>query len=94
MTTNSLNLNPRTLGDRPDNREFSVADEYRYNRSSAIRWIISHLLRYKPFLFTFMVAAIATNVLFSALPRLTGLAFDEVLKPQPNAQRLLWFALG
>lgn len=94
MTTNSLNLTPRTPRTQLDNREFSVVDEYQYNRSGAARWIISHLLRYKRYLFTFLAAAIATNILFSALPRITGLAFDEVLKPQPSAQRLLWFALG
>ncbi|HRW05217.1 MAG TPA: ABC transporter ATP-binding protein [Caldilineaceae bacterium] len=94
MTANSLDLNPRTLGTQPGKREFSVTDEYQYNRSGAARWIISHLLRYKPYLFTFLTAALATNILFSALPRLTGLAFDEVLKPTPSAQRLLWLALG
>ncbi|MCB0106587.1 MAG: ABC transporter ATP-binding protein, partial [Caldilineaceae bacterium] len=94
MTANSLDLNPRTLGTQPGKREFSVTDEYQYNRSGAARWIISHLLRYKPYLFTFLTAALATNILFSALPRLTGLAFDEVLKPTPSAQRLLWLALS
>ena len=38
MTTNSLDLPPRTLGMQPGNREFSVADEYQYNRSGAARW--------------------------------------------------------
>jgi ATP-binding cassette subfamily B protein len=35
-----------------------------------------------------------TNVLFSAIPRLTGLAFDEVLKTEPSAQRLAAIALS
>ena len=34
-----------------------------------------------------------TNVLFSAVPWLTGLAFDEVLQPEPSAQRLLTIVL-
>jgi len=99
LAINSLNLDSRTPNtpnpSSPNgNREFSVADEITYNRASPARWIISHLLRYKRYLFTFLIAALATNILFSALPRLTGLAFDEVLKPNPSAQRLLWFALA
>lgn len=74
-------------------REFSVADEHVYNRSSPIRWIISHLLRYPHFLASFLLAATLTNVLFSTVPRLTGLAFDEVLKPEPSLSRLLSLAL-
>jgi ATP-binding cassette subfamily B protein len=70
-------------------REFSVADEHRYNRASPLRWIFSHLARYPGLAVTFAVCATLTNVLFSMLPRLIGLAFDEVLKPQPSVQNLL-----
>jgi ATP-binding cassette subfamily B protein len=75
-------------------REFSLADEYHYNRSGPIRWIISHLLRYKGFLVSFILASTTTSVLFSTIPRLTGLAFDEVLQPEPNSRRLLTIALA
>jgi ATP-binding cassette, subfamily B, bacterial len=75
-------------------REFSVADEYVYDRSGPFRWILSHLLRYPHFLASFLLAATLTNVLFSAIPRLTGLAFDEVLKPEASPQRLLMIALS
>jgi len=74
-------------------REFSVADEHVYNRSGPMRWILSHLLRYPYYLVSFLLAATLTNVLFSAIPRLTGLAFDEVLKPEPSPNRLLSIAL-
>ncbi|MBE7551602.1 MAG: ABC transporter ATP-binding protein [Anaerolineales bacterium] len=75
-------------------REFSVADEYVYDRSGPVRWILSHLLRYPHFLASFLLAATLTNVLFSAVPRLTGLAFDEVLRPEPSLARLLTIALS
>jgi ATP-binding cassette subfamily B protein len=75
-------------------REFSVADEHVYNRSGPVRWILSHLLRYPHFLVSFVLAATLTNVLFSAVPRLTGLAFDEVLRAEPNPGRLLTIALS
>ena len=78
----------------PAKREFSVQDEHRYNRAGPVRWIISHLLRYPHFLASFLFAALLTNVLFSTIPRLTGLAFDEVLQPEPSARRLLTIALS
>ena len=75
-------------------REFSVADEHVYNRAGPTRWIISHLLRYPHLLISFLLAAGLTNIVFSAIPRLTGLAFDEVLKQDPNSGRLLSIALS
>jgi ATP-binding cassette, subfamily B, bacterial len=77
----------------PSKREFSVPDEHIYNRSGPVRWIISHLLRYPHFLVSFLLAATLTNVLFSTVPRLTGLAFDEVLQPEPDSRHLLSIAL-
>ncbi len=74
-------------------REFSVADEVEYNRSGPVRWILSHLLRYPHLMISFLVAATLTNVLFSSIPRLVGSAFDEVLKPDPSAERLVSLAL-
>jgi len=74
-------------------REFSVDDEHVYNRSGPVRWIISHLLRYPHLLASFLLAATLTNVLFSSVPRLIGLTFDEVLKPDPSPSRLLSIAL-
>src|SRR5829696_978275 len=75
-------------------RKFSVANEHVYDRSGPVRWILSHLIRYPHFLASFLLAATLTNVLFSAVPRLTGLAFDEVLQPEPSPSRLLSIALS
>ena len=83
----------KVIASSPSKREFSVADEHIYNRSSPVRWIISHLLRYPHFLVSFLLAGTLTNVLFSAIPRLTGLAFDEVLQPEPRPSRLVSIAL-
>jgi ATP-binding cassette subfamily B protein len=87
-------LNPALASAPPLKREFSVAGEYVYNRAGPVWWIISHLLRYPQFVASFLVAALLTNVLFSAVPRLTGVAFDEVLKPQPSIGRLITIALA
>ncbi len=61
-------------------REFTVADEYHYNRSDPVRWIISHLLRYKHLIVSYMLAAILTNMLYAVIPVLTGQAFNIVLQ--------------
>ncbi|MFW6069955.1 MAG: ABC transporter ATP-binding protein [bacterium] len=84
----------QALAPAPRKREFTVADEYEYNRSGPVRWILSHLLRYPHLIVSFGLAAMLTNVLFSAVPRLTGLVFDEVLQPDPNSQRVLSIALA
>ncbi|MCC6455529.1 MAG: ABC transporter ATP-binding protein [Caldilineaceae bacterium] len=42
---------------------------------------------------SFLFAAVTVAVLYSTVPRLTGLAFNEVLQPSPNPRRLLEIAL-
>ena len=75
-----------------DRSEFSVADAYAFDRRGPVRWVLSHLTRHKLLLASFLVSVTLTNVLFSAVPRLTGLAFDEALQPEPSARRLLIIA--
>jgi ATP-binding cassette, subfamily B, bacterial len=97
LTASTYSVNgslPGANNSAPAKREFSVIGEYPYNRRNPFRWVLSHLLRYKGLLVLFLFAASLTNIFFSAIPRLTGLAFDEVLQPAPNMQRLLWLGLG
>jgi ATP-binding cassette subfamily B protein len=75
------------------NREFTIADEYHYNRAGPIRWILSHLLRHKFFLTTFILGTVLAQVLQSLIPDLTGAAFTEVLRPKPDQGHLLQIAL-
>ncbi len=75
-------------------REFSVADEYRYNQSGPVRWLWSHLRRYPLLIASFLITATLTNVLFASVPRITGLAFDEILQDEPSRARLTTIALG
>ena len=77
----------------PLRREFSVEGEHRYDRRGPVRWILSHMLRYKGFLLSFFTASTVTAALFSAVPALTGRAFNEVLKPTPDAGQLLFIGL-
>jgi ATP-binding cassette subfamily B protein len=73
-------------------REFTVANEYAYNRSSAVRWIVSHLYRNIHFVLAYLLAATLAIVLINSLiPILTGAAFDAVL--QKNVNRLVAISL-
>jgi ATP-binding cassette, subfamily B, bacterial len=78
---------------RAGNKEFSVSGTRTFNRKSPLRWVLSHLWQHKLLVFGFAVSVVVTNILFAAIPRLTGLAFDEVLKTEPNSARLTQFAL-
>ena len=74
-------------------REFSVSDEFVHNRTSPLRWILSHLLRYKHFVASFLCASAAAALLASSVPALIGRAFSEVIQPEPSMQRLLWISI-
>ena len=75
------------------NREFTIADEYYFNRKGPIRWIASHLWRHKFFLATFILGTALAQVLQSIIPTLIGNAFTEVLKPEPSRDILSQIAL-
>jgi len=76
------------------NREFTVANEYRYNRAGPIRWIISHVLRYKVYLLIFVGGTVLAQVLNAVMPVLTGDAFNVVLAPHPSVGALLRITLA
>ncbi len=74
-------------------REFTIANEYHYNRKNPARWIISHLLRNKPFIASFLLASIITNTLYASVPIFTGIAFNAVLQGTYGASQLFRTAL-
>jgi ATP-binding cassette, subfamily B, bacterial len=76
-----------------ESSEFTVANEHHYNRKGPIWWLVSHLLRHKFFLTTFILGTALAQVLQSLIPTLTGAAFTEVLQPKPSQQQLLTIAL-
>ncbi len=74
-------------------REFTVANEYVYDQRGPLRWIISHVLRYKRFIASFMLASIVTNTLYATVPTLTGTAFNVVVQGQTARSQLVGIAL-
>ncbi|MCA9835164.1 MAG: ABC transporter ATP-binding protein [Thermomicrobiales bacterium] len=59
--------------------EFSVSNAPQYDRSTPLRWVISHVLRIKGWLVIFLITAFSTEFLNAMIPGYTGQAFDAVL---------------
>ena len=59
--------------------EFTVDGRHAYDQRSPARWILSHLAHFKLVTFAFVIGAIGATLLNSAIPGVTGDAFDEVL---------------
>jgi len=75
-------------------REFTIDGEYQYNRSSPVRWIVSHVMRY-PYLPVITVStAVVANWLSAQAPVYMGKAFDQVTSPDPSVHTLLILALS
>lgn len=61
--------------------EFSIRDDYQYNRSSPIRWIFSHVWRYKIFLIANVILYLIAWSSFAVSQRLMGVAAEEIIRP-------------
>ena len=74
-------------------REFTIANEYRYDRSAPVRWVVSHVLRYPLLPLGMVVASILSNALTSYSRVLVGEAFRWVTAAQPVLQGLAHIAI-
>jgi ATP-binding cassette, subfamily B, bacterial len=61
--------------------EFTVRDDYQFDRSSAVRWIVSHVWRYKLFLIANVILYFLAWSSFAISQRLIGNAAEEILNP-------------
>jgi ATP-binding cassette subfamily B protein len=75
-------------------REFRLENEYQYNRTSPVRWLISHVLRYPIFPLATLLAAVFNNLAYSYIQVFVGRAFDLITTPGWETSALLGFALG
>ncbi len=75
-------------------REFRLEDEYHYNRTGAVRWIISHAMRYPLFPVIAIVAAILNNFAYSYIQVLIGRAFNLITSQPWATTALLAIAAG
>ena len=61
----------------PENAEFSVGNAYRYDRRSAVRWIFSHVFRFKRFLFAAMACQLVSITMFTLAPARMRMSADS-----------------
>ena len=74
--------------------EFVVSRRWHSDLRGPIRWITSHLSRNWWIMIVMVVGAIGNAVLASAIPVLTGTAFDAVTGAEPNLRTLLIVAIA
>jgi ATP-binding cassette subfamily B protein len=75
-------------------REFRLENEYRYDRSGPVRWIISHTARYPVFPLAMILAAILNNIFYSSIQVFVGQGFDLITAPGWSVNALLGIALS
>ena len=75
-------------------REFTLENEYRYDRSTPARWIVSHAMRYPILPIGMVGAALANNILFSSIQVYIGRCFDLITTPGWALAALSALALG
>ena len=75
-------------------KEFRVENEYIYNRTGPIHWIVSHLVRYPLLPLVILASAIFNNFLASYVQVFIGRAFDLLREPGWETAVLLTIALS
>ncbi len=75
-------------------REFTLENEYHYDCSGPVRWIISHMIRYPIFPLIMLVSAILNNTAYSYIQVFVGQGFDVITTPGWTSAALLAVALG
>jgi len=73
--------------------EFSVPDRYHANRGGPTAWLFSHALRYWYLWLLLVIGALSNALLASAIPILTGQAFNGILATPPLLTILLRSAI-
>ncbi len=64
--------------------EFTLPQRWQWDRRGPVRWLLSHVARYKRFVVGVLVGALGNALLAAAMPVLTGRAFDAVATTPPD----------
>ncbi len=75
-------------------REFRLENEYQYDYSGPVRWIMSHLRRYPALPITVIVAALLNNFAYSGIQVFIGRGFDLIVQPEWSPSALMLIAVG
>ena len=74
--------------------EFYVDDAYAYNHGSRVKWLASHLLRYKSLIALFLCCGVMVQVMTSSISYVLGWAFEELSVSTPDAGVVLSYGLA
>ena len=81
------------VGGGVSKREFKLENEYPFNRSGPVRWIMSHQLRYVWFPLLAIAAATLNNFFYSNIQVTVGRGFDVITHPGWELPALFSLAL-
>ena len=73
--------------------EFTLQRKHLANRENAVRWVVSHTVRYWPILIMIFIGALGNASLAAVVPVMVGDAFNQMLKPTPDTSILLPLAM-
>ena len=73
--------------------EFTLTRKATYNRTSPMRWIVSHAVRFWPLLILIVAGAYGNGALAAVVPGLVGDAFDQMLADPTSLGAIIPLAL-
>ena len=73
--------------------EFTLQRKYTADRSTAVKWIVSHAVRYWPIIIMIFIGGLGNAGLAAVVPVMVGDAFNQMLKPNPDTSILIPLAL-
>ena len=73
--------------------EFTLQRKHTADRSNAVKWIVSHAVRYWPILIMIFIGGAGNAGLAAVVPVMVGDAFNQMLKTNPDVSILIPLAL-
>ena len=73
--------------------EFTLQRKHTADHSNAVKWIVSHAVRYWPIILMIFIGGLGNAALAAVVPVMVGDAFNQMLKPNPDTSILIPLAL-
>ncbi|MGB7875915.1 MAG: ABC transporter ATP-binding protein [Anaerolineales bacterium] len=73
--------------------EFTLQRKHTADRSTAVKWIVTHATRYWPIIILILIGGLGNAALAAVVPVMVGDAFNQMLKSNPDTGILIPLAL-